>query len=125
MASGSPKAMYWDNCVWGSRNVTVTGNLFSINPSAATGCGVARNLCGYMMTAAFNAGVPKLMQYFFAYQTYIAQSAGGLGNVWSGNTYRWSGTGGWQFEAGAQGNRISPDQWRAGPYHQDAGSSFG
>jgi hypothetical protein len=124
VASGSPKARYWDNCVWGSRNVTVTGNLFSINASAVTGCEVARNECGYMMAAAFNAGVPKLMQFFYAYQRYIAGATGGFGNVWSDNTYQWSGSGGWQFEAGAQGNVISPGRWRGAPYHQDAGSTF-
>jgi len=77
-----------------------------------------------MMTAAFNAGVPKLMQFFDAYQTYIADATGGLGNVWSDNAYQWSGSGGWQFEAGAQGNLVSLAQWRAAPYHQDAGSTF-
>jgi hypothetical protein len=123
-ASGSPKAMYWDNCVWGSRNVTVTGNVFSLDASAVKGCEVAANQCGYMMTAAFDAGVPKLMQFFDAYQTYIADASGGLGNVWSDNTYQWSGSGGWQFEAGAQGNLVSLAQWRAAPYHQDAGSTF-
>lgn len=125
VATGIPKAMYWDNCLWGSRNVTVTGNVFSIDASVVTGCEVAQNLCGYMEAAAFNAGVPKLMQFFDAYQTYIADATGGLGNVWSDNTYHWSGSGGWQFQAGAQGNVVSLAQWRAAPYHQDAGSTFG
>lgn len=124
VATGSPKAMYWDNCVWGSRNVTVTGNLFSLDSSVVTGCRVTQNECGYMMAAAFNAGVPKLMQFFDAYQTYIADATNGLGNVWSRNTYQWSGSGGWQFQAGAQGNVVSLAQWRAAPYDQDAGSTF-
>lgn len=125
VASGSPKAMYWDNCVWGSRNVTVTGNLFSLDAARVTGCDNQQNMCGYMTNIAFNAGVPKLMQFFDAYQQYIAQSSGGLGNVWSDNTYVWSGSGtGWQFQAGSQGNRVSLAQWRAAPYSQDAGSTF-
>ena len=124
VATGDPKAMYWDNCVWGSRNITVTGNLFSTDASTVTGCETAANLCGYMMAAAFNAGVPKLMGFFDAYQTYIANAAGGLGNAWSDNTYQWSGSGGWQFVAGAQGNVVSRAAWRAAPYHQDAGSTF-
>ena len=37
-ASGSPSADYWDNCIWGSRNVTVSGNTLSINASRVTGC---------------------------------------------------------------------------------------
>lgn len=125
VASGSPKAMYWDNCVWGSRNVTVTGNLFSLDANAVTGCRNPRNMCGYMTNIAFNAGVPKLMQFFDAYQKYIANATGGFGNVWSDNSYRWSGAGGWSFQAGAQGNQVSLDQWRGAPYHQDAGSTFG
>jgi parallel beta-helix repeat protein len=124
VATGDPKAMYWDNCVWGSRNITVTGNLFSTDASTVTGCETAANLCGYMMAAAFNAGVPKLMGFFDAYQTYIANATGGLGNAWSDNTYQWSGSGGWQFVAGAQGNVVSRAAWRAAPYHQDAGSTF-
>lgn len=49
----------------------------------------------------------------------------GLGNVWSGSTYSWSGSGalnGWQFMAGGQGNRVSLS--RASSYKQDAGSTF-
>ena len=122
--SGSPKALYWDNCPWGSRNVTVTRNVFSLDPASVTGCQNQQNLCGYMMAAAFNAGVPKLMQFFDGYQTYIAHSSGGLGNVWSDNTYQWSGNGGWNFVAGAQGNVVPLSQWRAAPYGQDVGSSF-
>jgi parallel beta-helix repeat protein len=123
VASGSPKAMYWDNCVWGSRDVTVTGNRFSLDANTVTGCHDSRTMCGYMMTVAFNAGVPKLMQFFDAYQQYIAQASGGLGNVWSDNSYQWSGGGGWNFQAGSQGNQVTLAQWRAAPYRQDAGST--
>ena len=123
--SGSPKALYWDNCVWGSRNVTVTGNTFALDAAKVTGCQRQQNMCGYMMAAAFNAGVPRLMQFFDAYQRYIAQASGGFGNAWSDNTYEWSGGGtGWRFVAGAQGNTVPLAQWRAAPYHQDAGSTF-
>ena len=124
-ASGHPAAHYWDNCIWGSRNITVTGNTFSMNAASVNGCTTA-NLCGYMMAIAFNAGVPKLVQFFDAYSNLIARASHGLGNVWSGNTYRWSGggPGGWQFQAGLQGNQVTQAQWRAAPLGQDAGSSF-
>lgn len=123
--SGSPKAMYWDNCIWGSRNVTVTRNTFAIDAAKVTGCERRQNMCGYMMAAAFNAGVPKLMQFFDSYQQYIAQASGGLGNVWSDNAYEWSGGGaGWQFMVGAQGTTVPAARWRAAPYRQDAGSTF-
>ena len=37
-ASGHPAARYWDNCIWGSRNITVTGNTFSLNAASVNGC---------------------------------------------------------------------------------------
>jgi hypothetical protein len=66
------------------------------------------------------------MQYFDNYANVIANAAGGLGNVWSGNTYKWTGggPGQWQFEAGLQGTKITLAQWQGAPYHQDAGSTF-
>ena len=125
MASGKPRANYWDNCIWGSRNVTVQDDLFSLDVAAVRGCSNAKNLCGYMELAAFNAGVPRLMQFFDSYETYIAQASGGLGNVWSQNTYAWSGSiSGWRFQAASQGNSVSFDDWRAAPYGQDADSVF-
>ncbi len=123
--SGKPAADYWDNCLWGSRNVTVSGNSFSLNAAKVTGC-TTENLCGYMAAVAFNAGVPQLMQYWDAYTRYIANASGGLGNVWSGNSYSWSGggPGGWQFRAGPQSTAVTAAQWKAAPYHQDAGSNL-
>ena len=35
--SGKPQANYWDNCLWGSRNVTVKDNVFSIDASTVVG----------------------------------------------------------------------------------------
>jgi Right handed beta helix region len=125
VSSGQPRAAYWDNCLWASRNVTVRGNTFAINASTVQGCTTARNMCGFMENAAFNAGQPKLMQFWDSYPNYIAKASGGLGNVWSQNTYTWSGPGAWRFWAGTQGNEVSQQQWQAAPYEQDAGSTFG
>ena len=126
VSSGTPALPYWDNCIWGSRNVTVTGNTFTMSADRVTGCTV-ENLCGYMQAIAFNAGVPELVRYFQAYPDLVAAADGGLGNVWKGNVYLWTGggPGGWQFQAGPQGNVVSRDQWQADPYGQDAGSLFG
>jgi len=126
VVSGRPSANYWDNCIWGSRNVTVSGNSFSIDANTVTGCDTTNNLCGYMDAVAFNAGVPTLMRFWDSYATYIARASGGLGNVWSGNKYIWSGggPGGWRFQAGIQGNQVTQAQWQASPYGQDAESSF-
>jgi Right handed beta helix region len=126
VASGRPSADYWDNCIWGSRNVIVSDNSFSIDARAVAGCEITRNLCGYMDAVAFNAGVPALMQYWDTYASLIAKASGGLGNTWSHNTYQWSGggPGGWQFQAGTQGNHITRAQWQGPRNGQDARSTF-
>jgi hypothetical protein len=123
--SGMPPAYYWDNCIFGSRNVIVSDNVFSMDASKVTGCTEA-NDCGFQQVIAFNAGVPALMQFFDAYSKVIANASGGVGNVWSHNTYSWfgGGQGQWRFEAGLQGNRVSLGQWLAPPYGQDADSRF-
>ena len=123
-ASGRPRADYWDNCIWGSRNVTVRHNFFAIDASLVQGCRTAKNMCGFMESAAFNAGVPRLMQFWDSYPDYIANASRGLGNVWSQNTYLWSGSGVWRFWASAQGNEVTWKQWQAAPYGQDLGSTF-
>jgi hypothetical protein len=124
--SGKPQANYWDNCLWGARNVTVKDNTFSIDASIVLGCTITKNLCGYMENASFNPGEVRLLQYWDSYQNYIAKASGGLGNVWSHNTYKWTGggSGGWQFWASVQGNHVTRGQWQAAPYGQDAGSVF-
>lgn len=125
VSSGNPSAAYWDNCIWGSRNVKVTGNTFNMQANSVTGC-TAGNNCGYMMAAAFLPGVPTLVQYWSSYVNLIGKASGGLGNVWSSNTYGWTGggPGAWQFMAGQQGNTISQATWQASPLGQDVGSTF-
>ena len=125
-SSGQPRAAYWDNCLWGSRNVTVRNNVFAINASTVRGCRAAKNMCGFMENAAFNAGQPEALHAVLGFlPAYIAKASGGLGNVWSQNTYTWSGPGAWQFWAGTQENEVSQKQWQAAPYEQDADSTFG
>jgi hypothetical protein len=128
VSTGSPSLPYWDNCIWGSRNVKVTGNTFSMNSGTVTGCTTAANKCGVQYLSAFNAGVPSLMQYFDSYQTYITLASGGLGDVFSGNAYTWTGTGAWQFTSGTYGNNgatLTWAQWQGAPNGQDAGSTSG
>lgn len=123
--TGRPAAYYWDNCVWGARNVRVTGNTFIMQADRVAGCTVT-NLCGYVENVAFLAGVPKLVQYFDRYAAYAGIASHGLGNVWTDNSYYWTGggPGRWQFEAGSQGDGLSFAQWRGTAYHQDAGSTY-
>jgi hypothetical protein len=126
VASGTPAADYWDNCLWASRNVIVKGNTFSIDAAKVTGCEVLRNLCGVMFNAAFDPGIPALMQFWSSDTKYIAKAKGGLGNVWSKNTYEWPSAKaqGWRFWAGQQGVAVSRAQWQGSRYGQDAGSVF-
>jgi hypothetical protein len=125
VSSGNPRHRYWDNCIWGSRDVTIAGNSFSTDAHAVRGCTEAAQ-CGVMAAVAFNAGVPELMQFFNSYQEHIAVAASGLGNVWSKNAYRWSGGGAgqWRFQAGPQGVTVSRSQWQGSHYGQDSGSTF-
>jgi hypothetical protein len=122
--SGNPPAYYWNNCIFGAENITVSKNELYINASTVTGCTTA-NLCGFTAAFAFTPGVSKSQQYWEPDEKLIANSSGGLGNVFSDNTYLWSGggEGSWQFAAGSQGNYVSYAQWRASPYNQDAGST--
>jgi parallel beta-helix repeat protein len=125
VVSGNPPANYWDNCIWGSRNIAVSGNTFSLDAGVVANCTAANN-CGFQQAIAFNAGTPALEHIFQNYPDLVADASGGLGNVWSANTYNWAGggPGGWQFAAGGQGNTVTQDQWTSAPYGQDAGSTF-
>ncbi|MCW2930019.1 MAG: right handed beta helix region family protein [Actinomycetia bacterium] len=126
-SSGTPSGPYWDNCIWGSRNVDVTNNKFAMSASAVTGCTTGANLCGYQYSATFNAGVPSLMGYWDSMQSYVTLASGGLGNVFSGNAYTWSGSGAWTFTQGdagnGNGNTMTWSQWQGAPNGQDAGST--
>ena len=125
VATGTPSAYYWDNCIWGSRDTTVSGNDLTMNGDTVTGCTLDA-LCGFQTVIVFNAGVPAFVQFFDSYINLAANASGGLGNVFSGNTYTWTGggPGSWQFSADHQGNTVTQAQWQAAPYRQDAGSTF-
>jgi hypothetical protein len=122
--TGSPPEPYFDNCNWDVRDLTVSGNTFSMDASTVTGCTAALG-CGYMTIYA-SEGSCTTGCFWSPYQgevdsTDIASAA--FANVWSDNIYSWTGPGGWTFEAGATGNVLSPAQWQASPYDQDAGST--
>lgn len=123
--TGTPSDPYWDNCIFGSRNVTVKGNIFSMNAGAVANCTLANN-CGFNGVLSYNPGEYTLLRFWQNYQDYIAKASGGLGNVFSHNAYTWTGggAGAWSFWAGVQGNTVSQSGWQASPYGQDAGSTF-
>ena len=45
--------------------------------------------------------MPNLMHFWDSYSNLIADASGGLNDVWSNNTYNWSGPGGWRFSVAA------------------------
>lgn len=129
VASGKPSAHYWDHCIWGARNITVSHNTLGMDASKVTGCTNSANLCGYIVAMAYRAGAPTLSQYWqtgYVNGIALANGARSLGNIWSGNSYHWTGggSGGWTFMAGDQGTVISRSTWQAAD-GQDAGSTFG
>jgi hypothetical protein len=127
-ASGSPSQVYWNNCVWGTFNVTVSGNDFNMASNSVTGC-TAATLCGVMGGTGYNAGLPSYWVIYGAYFiTNITIATSPLDNVWSHNCYAWTGSasnGAWAFETGAQGSEASQATWQGATYNQDAGSTFG
>lgn len=122
--TGSPAAPYWDHCLWGSRNITVSGNYFSINAAQVSRCTNA-NGCGWMQQTVFNPGVATLDRLWFGMINDIKSATGGLNIVWSGNAYHWEGTGGWSFHSGLQGTAddITRAAWLS--EGQDSSSTFG
>ena len=127
--SGSPAADYWDNCLWGTRNVTVSGNTFSMASASVTGC-TAAAYCGNI--EIINSGAGSLANIFDIYDGnggYFENNAPNaqspLNNVFSNNTYTWTGSAGpgaWQFCDGGSGTYVSHNTW-INTYHQDNGST--
>ena len=131
VTSGTPAALYWDNCIWGGRGVTVSGNTFTTQANNVRGCttffvGNTDNLCGFQTAEANAPGISPFFAYWGNYETYVAHATGGIGNVWSSNTYTWvrnGGTTAWRFNAGSFANIVPQSTW-TGTDGQDAGSTF-
>ena len=127
--SGSPAADYWDNCLWGTRNVTVSGNTFSMASASVTGC-TAAAYCGNIEIINSGAGFPaNIFDIYDGNGGYFENNAPNaqspLNNVFSNNTYTWTGSAGpgaWQFVTVGSGNYVSHNTW-INTYHQDNGST--
>jgi hypothetical protein len=133
--TGSPAADYWSNCIWGAFNTQVTGNTETLDsstvycPTNNEGCGIN----GVMYSAP---GLNTLWEMYegssLSDDIQEASGAGSLGNVWSGNTYQFSGSGGyggWIFVAGDQSSyfatsTVSGTQSAWLGFGQDAGSTM-
>ena len=124
--SGSPPAAYWDNCLFGARNTDVTGNTFSIDTSVLGSTCTQSYACGVQGGWANDPGVKPWWNIWAPYydsNELVASSA--LSNVFSHNTYSWTGSGAWgnwEFLAGQQGQYIDASTWQS-TYGQDGGST--
>ncbi len=131
--TGSPSKPYFDNCNWWVQDLKVTGNTFVMNANPTknwtagrvTNCTAATG-CGYMVVYA-STGACTTGCFWSPYANNVNADyliSGNAQNVWSKNSYSWTGPGGWSFEAGSTSNVLSQAAWRGSPYHQDADSTF-
>ena len=132
IASGTPSANYWDNCIWGNRGITISGNTFIIQSNVILGCTTpiidnTDNLCGFQSAEAFLPGISSFFSFWSNYSSLVHLASGGIGNVWSSNTYVWirktGNTSNWRFNAGNFANQVPLSTWQ-GTDGQDAGSTF-
>ncbi|WP_266171436.1 right-handed parallel beta-helix repeat-containing protein [Dyella subtropica] len=108
----------YSDCRWKSQNILVNNNVFSLTPAnIGSNCTVS-NSCGFQGIFSNWGSYPS----WSPYQGQVIEQAitFSQGNVFSNNTY----VGPWQFMAHDQGVTLTPAQWQAAPYSQDAGSSF-
>lgn len=111
-------APYYADCRWKTQNVQVADNVFAFNPSdIGAGC-TSANTCGFQGVFSNWGTYPSWSPYMGA----VIEDAitFNQNNVFSKNTY----TGPWQFMAHDQGVALTPSEWQAAPYNQDAGSIF-
>jgi glycosyltransferase involved in cell wall biosynthesis len=109
---------FFDDCRWKTQNVSVSHNVFDFNPGAI----------GMKCTAAVDCGFQGVFSEFGSfpswspYQGTIVEKNITLdqGNRFFANIYN----GPWQFMADQQGNVVSWQTWRAGPYRQDSASTL-
>jgi hypothetical protein len=118
-AANIGKSPYYDDCRWRTQNVSVSKNIFDFNRSHLGHSCTAANLCGFQGMFSEYGTYPSWSPYK---GTVIGHHiAFDQNNHFSSNIY----SGPWLFMAAQQGNPISVKDWRAKPYSQDAGSTFG
>lgn len=108
----------YSDCRWKTQHLDVHHNTFMIDPTVVDG-GCDPRFCAESAVFANWGTVPD----WSPYKGNVIQEAiaFGQGNSWHDNTY----SGPWRFVAYDTGRNLTWDQWRAAPYHQDAGSTFG
>lgn len=109
---------YYSDCRWKSQNIQVINNVFDFTPGNIGSKCTSDNMCGFQGLFSNWGDYPA----WSPYNGPVIQQAVTFdqSNVFRNNTY----TGPWQFMAHDQGVALTPAQWQAAPYSQDAGSSF-
>ena len=113
-AGAVAKAPAYDDCRWKTQHVEVHGNTFRFDPGRL-GC---TSLCGRMALLSNYGTFPD----WSPYKGTVIQEAITFrqDNRWHDNSY----AGPWTFVAHDTSRTVDPAGWRAGPYSQDACSSF-
>lgn len=111
-------APYFSDCRWKSQNVKVDNNVFSFTPANIGSACTSSNGCGFQGILSNWGTYPS----WSPYQGQVVEQAitFSQANVFSSNTY----VGPWQFMAHDQSVTLTPAQWQAAPYGQDANSRF-
>lgn len=111
------KQPFYDDCRWKTQNVMVEENAFTVDPSKIRGCKLSKG-CGFNGVFSNYGTYPR----WSPYQGTVVQKdiTFEQNNVWRTNSY--SGT--WRFMVEESGHVVTWENWRSGPYHQDAGSSL-
>ncbi|MFI5605906.1 right-handed parallel beta-helix repeat-containing protein [Amycolatopsis sp. NPDC051903] len=113
-APGITRRPLYDDCRWKTQHVTVHDNTFTFDP-AHLGC---TRFCGRTAVLSNYGSYPD----WSPYRGDVVQQAVTFDqdNHFTGNTY----SGPWTFVAHDTSRVLTPQQWQAGPYGQDAGSTF-
>jgi hypothetical protein len=115
-ASNISKAPYYSDCRWKTQNVKVHHNTFTINRAKVFDC--ATNMCGRNSIFSNWGTYPSWSPY--KADTISKAITYNQGNLFSTNTY----LGTWNFTALDTDGLVSPSEWKAAPYNQDAASTF-
>jgi hypothetical protein len=113
---GIKTAPLFDDCRWKTQRVMIHENRFSVNPQDI---GCRDGVCARMAVLSNYGTSPT----WSPYKGDIVPKAITLDqeNRWYDNTY----VGPWAFVFHDAAQLATPDQWRAAPYRQDQGSTFG
>ena len=111
------KEPYCSDCRWKTRNVAVSNNLFSFDPTHVRDCSPSVS-CGLQGLFSNWGTYPR----WSPYKGPVIEKAITFhqNDVFSGNTY----TGPWEYMAHDQSRVLTFQEWRRAPYRQDRGSTY-